>query len=63
MKATEASRLVWKGLFGQVPEMSPAELKAYRKEHHEDSYTLLDVRQPGEYEKAHLPGAVLIPLP
>ena len=24
---------------------------------------LLDVRQPGEYEKARIPGAVLIPLP
>jgi rhodanese-related sulfurtransferase len=24
---------------------------------------LLDVRQPEEYEKAHLPGAVLLPLP
>jgi rhodanese-related sulfurtransferase len=23
----------------------------------------LDVRQPGEYEKGHLPGAKLIPLP
>ncbi|MEJ2182557.1 MAG: rhodanese-like domain-containing protein [Nitrospirota bacterium] len=25
-------------------------------------YALLDVRQPREYEKGHLPGAVLIPL-
>jgi rhodanese-related sulfurtransferase/rubrerythrin len=29
----------------------------------EGSYTLLDVRQPTEYETAHLPGARLIPLP
>ena len=27
------------------------------------TYTLLDVRQPGEYEKAHIPGSKLIPLP
>lgn len=63
MKTREAGRLVWKGIFGGVPELSPQELKEYRREHHEDSYTLLDVRQPGEYEKEHLPGALLIPLP
>ena len=63
MKTAEAGRLIWKGLFGGVPELRPPELKAYRQEHQEDSYTLLDVRQPGEYEKEHLPGALLIPLP
>ncbi len=63
MKTMEAGRLVWKGLFGGVPELSPQELKAYRGEHHENSYILLDVRQPSEYEKEHLPGALLIPLP
>ena len=25
--------------------------------------TILDVRQPNEYEKGHIPGAKLIPLP
>lgn len=63
MKTREAGRLMWKGIFGKVPELSPQELKEYRQEHQEDSYTLLDVRQPGEYEKEHLPGALLIPLP
>ena len=63
MKTMEAGRLVWKGIFGKVPELSPQELKEYRQEHQEGSYTLLDVRQPGEYEKEHLPGALLIPLP
>ncbi|MBU2498978.1 MAG: sulfurtransferase, partial [Proteobacteria bacterium] len=29
----------------------------------EGTYTLLDVRQPQEYEKARIPGATLIPLP
>nr|NIS61430.1 sulfurtransferase [Pseudomonadota bacterium] len=28
----------------------------------EGSYTLLDVREPEEYEEGHIPGAVLIPL-
>ncbi len=27
-----------------------------------DNYQIVDVRQPGEYAKGHLPGAVLIPL-
>ena len=31
--------------------------------HKEGSYTLLDVRQPGEYERERIPGAKLIPLP
>lgn len=28
-----------------------------------DELTILDVRQPKEYEQAHLPGSKLIPLP
>jgi rhodanese-related sulfurtransferase len=28
----------------------------------EGSYTLLDVRQHGEYERSHLPGSTLIPI-
>jgi len=63
MKTWEAGRLVWKGIFGGVPEISVQDLKDYRREHGEGTYALLDVRQPGEYEKEHLPGALLIPLP
>ncbi len=28
-----------------------------------DAVTILDVRQPGEYQQSHIPGAILIPLP
>lgn len=28
-----------------------------------DNVTILDVRQPKEYEQSHIPGAMLIPLP
>ncbi len=28
-----------------------------------DSVTILDVRQPKEYQQSHIPGATLIPLP
>jgi rhodanese-related sulfurtransferase len=27
-----------------------------------DEFTLLDVRQPAEYEKKHIPGSKLIPI-
>ena len=63
MKAKEAGKVLWKSLFGRIPELSPQEFAAFRESHPEGSYTLLDVRQPGEYEKEHLPGARLIPLP
>ncbi len=37
--------------------------RQYIADHPEGSYTLLDVRQPSEYEQGHIPGAKLIPLP
>jgi rhodanese-related sulfurtransferase len=43
--------------------MDTEEAKSYIAQHKEGAYTLLDVRQPGEYEKARIPGAKLIPLP
>jgi len=46
-----------------VQNMDAEEAKAYMGEHREGTYTLLDVRQPQEYEKARIPGATLIPLP
>lgn len=52
-----------KQLFHRVPNLSPEELKKFRGEHQEGDYTLLDVRQPGEYQERHLAGAKLIPLP
>lgn len=32
------------------------------EKHKEGTFTLLDVRQPKEYQKAHIPGAKLVPL-
>jgi sulfur-carrier protein adenylyltransferase/sulfurtransferase len=52
-----------KKLFTPVSSMDADEAKAYMAGHREDDYTVLDVRQPGEYEDEHLPGARLIPLP
>jgi rhodanese-related sulfurtransferase/rubrerythrin len=47
----------------RVESMFPDDAREYMDEHKEGSYTLLDVRQPAEYEEAHLPGAKLVPLP
>lgn len=41
----------------------PDEAKDFMDSHPVGSYTLLDVRQPFEYEESHLPGATLLPLP
>ena len=43
--------------------MDTEEAKAFMAEHKEGTFTLLDVRQPGEYEKERIPGAKLVPLP
>jgi rhodanese-related sulfurtransferase/rubrerythrin len=55
--------MLLKKLFTPVNSMDPDEVKAFLAEHPEGAYTLLDVRQPGEYEESHLPGAKLVPLP
>jgi rhodanese-related sulfurtransferase len=43
--------------------METDEARAYIAKHKEGTFTLLDIRQPAEYEKARIPGARLIPLP
>ncbi len=52
-----------KKLFTPVKSIDNDTAKKFIAEHPEGSYTLLDVRQPGEYEGEHIPGAKLIPLP
>ncbi len=52
-----------KRLFAPLTSLAADEVREYIASHHEGSYTLLDVRQPTEYEKEHIPGAKLIPLP
>jgi rhodanese-related sulfurtransferase len=50
-------------LFSRVPSMKAEEAREFISSHQEGTYTLLDVRQPEEYEKEHIPGAKLIPMP
>jgi len=41
----------------------PAEkVRQFLNDRNRESYNLIDVRQPKEYEEEHLPGARLIPL-
>ncbi len=49
-------------LFQKVPEMSAEAAKELMKQKKPGEYNLIDVRQPGEYEQGHIPGAKLIPL-
>ena len=48
--------------FQKVKSILPEEVRKIIKEKSTDEYCLLDVRQPGEYEQGHIPGAKLIPL-
>jgi len=52
-----------KQLFHPVASMDAEQAREYIADHPEGTYTLLDVRQPSEYEKEHIPGARLIPIP
>ena len=52
-----------KKLFTPVKSINSEEAKKFMAGKPEGDYTLLDVRQPGEYEAEHIPGAKLIPLP
>ena len=52
-----------KRLFKPVRNMDSDEAKAFFEEHEQGTFTILDVRQPGEYEEAHIPGTKLVPLP
>jgi rhodanese-related sulfurtransferase/rubrerythrin len=53
----------WKQFFTPVKSIDAVEARQYVQRMAGDAFTLLDVRQPGEYEAEHLPGAKLIPLP
>ena len=48
--------------FKPVSSWTAGEVRAFLREQRAESYNLIDVRQPGEYEEGHLPGARLIPI-
>jgi sulfur-carrier protein adenylyltransferase/sulfurtransferase len=48
--------------FRPVDTISAAEVRTFLQEKEPGEYNLVDVRQPTEYVRGHLPGARLIPL-
>ncbi|NTV43835.1 MAG: hypothetical protein HGA63_11105 [Syntrophobacteraceae bacterium] len=50
----------WMQFLTPVASMDSEEARAYIEEHKEGTYTLLDVRQPSEYEKGRIPGAIAV---
>ena len=53
----------WKQFFVPAENLGPDEAREFMAGHKEGEYTLLDVRQPGEYARSRIPGGILIPLP
>jgi rhodanese-related sulfurtransferase/rubrerythrin len=47
----------------RIVTLTPEKLRRFIEQSDEKEYVLIDVRQPGEYENNHIPGALLIPLP
>jgi rhodanese-related sulfurtransferase len=48
--------------FKPVSSWTVEEVRTVLRERNAESCNLVDVRQPGEYESGHLPGARLIPI-
>jgi rhodanese-related sulfurtransferase len=48
--------------FKPVDTMTAEEVREFLKKHQPGDYNLVDVRQPKEYERTHIPGARLIPV-
>ena len=48
--------------FKPVLSMTAEEVREFLKEKDPADYNLIDVRQPAEYRKGHIPGAQLVPL-
>jgi rhodanese-related sulfurtransferase len=53
----------FRNLFTPVNNMDATQLQTFIDSNREGSFTLLDVRQPSEYENTRIPGSKLIPLP
>ena len=50
-------------IFSSFTNLNADEFNSFTETNKEGSFTILDVRQPSEYEGARIPGSQLIPLP
>ena len=53
----------WRQFLMPVKSMNADQAREHMANQPLQELTILDVRQPNEYEKGHIPGAKLIPLP
>ena len=53
----------WRQFFTPAQSLDINEAEKLISEHSAEEINIIDVRQPSEYEKGHIPGAWLIPLP
>ena len=53
----------WMQFLTPAKSLNFQETENYISQHPGDKITILDVRQPSEYQDSHIPGATLIPLP
>jgi rhodanese-related sulfurtransferase len=53
----------WRQFLTPVKSIDTDQAKAFLEDKNVEAVTILDVRQPKEYEAGHIPGAVLAPLP
>jgi rhodanese-related sulfurtransferase/rubrerythrin len=53
----------WRQFLTPVKSVDSDQAKAYLADKQVDEVTILDVREPAEYESGHIPGALLAPLP
>jgi rhodanese-related sulfurtransferase/rubrerythrin len=53
----------WRPFLTPVTSITTDQAKSYIADKKVDEVTILDVRQPVEYEAGHIPGALLMPLP
>jgi rhodanese-related sulfurtransferase len=53
----------WRQFLTPVKSFDTDQARKYMADKSSEEFTILDVRQPKEYEAGHIPGTKLIPLP
>ncbi len=53
----------WKQFFTPVKSLDAEKVRQFISDTQPSEITILDVRQPAEYESGHIPGAKLVPIP